>query len=46
MVDLPNEFKLVDILIHKPGRKLLVASSAGVASFARKNEVFGAKLDR
>ncbi|WP_113910626.1 DNA topoisomerase IV subunit A [Roseovarius dicentrarchi] len=29
MVDLPNEAEIVDILIHQPGRKLLLASSAG-----------------
>ncbi|WP_293440752.1 DNA topoisomerase IV subunit A [Planktotalea sp.] len=29
MVDLPNEAGLVDLFIQKPGRKLLVASSAG-----------------
>ncbi|MGB2356838.1 MAG: DNA topoisomerase IV subunit A, partial [Paracoccaceae bacterium] len=29
MVDLPNEAEILDIFIHKPGRKLLVASSAG-----------------
>ncbi|WP_299355916.1 DNA topoisomerase IV subunit A [uncultured Shimia sp.] len=29
MVDLPNEVEIVDILIHDPERKLLVASSAG-----------------
>ena len=29
MVDLPNEAEIVDLLIHVPGRKLLVASSAG-----------------
>ncbi|MEX0351366.1 MAG: DNA topoisomerase IV subunit A [Paracoccaceae bacterium] len=29
MVDLPNEAEIVDILIHAPERKLLVASSAG-----------------
>lgn len=29
MVDLPNEAGIVDLFIHKPGRKLLVASSAG-----------------
>jgi topoisomerase-4 subunit A len=29
MVDLPNEAEILEILIHKPGRKLLVASSAG-----------------
>ncbi|MEQ9695851.1 DNA topoisomerase IV subunit A [Shimia sp. SDUM112013] len=29
MVDLPNEAEIVDILIHNPENKLLVASSAG-----------------
>ena len=29
MVDLPNEAEIMDILIHNPDRKLLVASSAG-----------------
>ncbi|WP_306115632.1 MULTISPECIES: DNA topoisomerase IV subunit A [unclassified Roseovarius] len=29
MVDLPNEAEIVDLFIHQPGRKLLVASSAG-----------------
>ncbi len=29
MVDLPNEAEIVDLFIHKAGRKLLVASSAG-----------------
>lgn len=29
MVDLPNEAEVLEILIHKPGRKLLVASTAG-----------------
>lgn len=29
MIDLPNETDIVDILIHKPGRKLLLASTAG-----------------
>ncbi len=29
MIDLPNDADIVDILIHKPGRKLLVASSDG-----------------
>ncbi|MEQ6201883.1 DNA topoisomerase IV subunit A [Sulfitobacter sp. HNIBRBA2951] len=29
MVDLPNEVQLVDLFIHKPDGKLLVASSAG-----------------
>jgi topoisomerase-4 subunit A len=29
MVDLPNEAEIVDLFIHVPGRKLLVASTAG-----------------
>ena len=29
MIDLPNEAEIVDILIHKPGAKLLVASAEG-----------------
>ncbi|MBJ6372702.1 DNA topoisomerase IV subunit A [Sedimentitalea arenosa] len=29
MVDLPNEAEIVDLFIHRPDRKLLVASSAG-----------------
>ena len=29
MVDLPNEAEIVDLFIHRPGTKLLVASSAG-----------------
>ncbi|GGH38570.1 DNA topoisomerase IV subunit A [Cribrihabitans marinus] len=29
MVDLPNEAEIVDILIHQPDRKLVVASDAG-----------------
>lgn len=29
MVDLPNEAAIVDLFIHKPERKLMVASSAG-----------------
>ncbi|MDO6591357.1 DNA topoisomerase IV subunit A [Loktanella sp. D2R18] len=29
MVDLPNEAEIIDILIHKPGAKLLLASSEG-----------------
>lgn len=29
MVDLPNEASIVDLFIHKPDRKLLVASTAG-----------------
>ena len=29
MIDLPNETAIVDIMIHVPGRKLLLASTAG-----------------
>ncbi|MFG6566127.1 MULTISPECIES: DNA topoisomerase IV subunit A [unclassified Sulfitobacter] len=29
MVDLPNEVQIVSLFIHQPGRKLLVASTAG-----------------
>ncbi|MDP7185613.1 MAG: DNA topoisomerase IV subunit A [Paracoccaceae bacterium] len=29
MVDLPNDVEIVDLFIHKPGRKLLVASNDG-----------------
>ncbi|MGJ8625980.1 MAG: DNA topoisomerase IV subunit A [Sulfitobacter sp.] len=29
IVDLPNEAQIVELFIHQPGRKLLVASSAG-----------------
>ncbi len=29
IVDLPNDIEIVDIFVHKPDRKLLVASSAG-----------------
>ncbi len=39
MVDLPNEVQIVDIFIHKPGRKLLVASSAGDGFVVPEDEV-------
>ncbi|MFU8865890.1 MAG: DNA topoisomerase IV subunit A [Rhodobacterales bacterium] len=39
MVDLPNEAQIVDILIHKPGRKLLVASGAGDGFVVLEDEV-------
>jgi topoisomerase-4 subunit A len=29
MIDLPNEAEIIDILIHKPGMRILVASSEG-----------------
>ena len=39
MVDLPNESDIVSIMIHKPGRKLLVASSAGDGFVVPEDEV-------
>jgi topoisomerase IV subunit A len=39
MVDLPNEAQIIDILIHKPGRKLLVASTAGDGFVVPEDEV-------
>ncbi|MDW3117501.1 MAG: DNA gyrase C-terminal beta-propeller domain-containing protein [Roseovarius pacificus] len=39
MVDLPNEAEIVDLFIHKPGRKLLVASSAGDGFVVSEDEV-------
>ncbi|MBW4985407.1 DNA topoisomerase IV subunit A [Mameliella sp. CS4] len=39
MVDLPNEAEIIDIFIHKPGRKLLVASSAGDGFVVPEDEV-------
>ncbi len=39
MVDLPNEAQIVDILIYKPGRKLLVASDAGNGFMVPEEEV-------
>ncbi|UZD91125.1 DNA topoisomerase IV subunit A [Cognatishimia activa] len=39
MVDLPNEADIVDILIHEPDRKLLVASSAGDGFVVEENDV-------
>ena len=39
MVDLPNETEIIDIFIHKPGRKLLVASSAGYGFIVPEDEV-------
>ncbi|SLN18855.1 DNA topoisomerase 4 subunit A [Aquimixticola soesokkakensis] len=29
MIDLPNDVEIIDILVHQPGAKLIVASSAG-----------------
>ncbi len=39
MVDLPNEAGIVDLFIHKPGRKLLVASSAGDGFIVPEDDV-------
>ena len=39
MVDLPNEAEIVDLFIHQPDRKLLVASSAGDGFVVPENDV-------
>ena len=39
IVDLPNEAEILDILVHDPGRKLLVASSAGDGFVVPEKEV-------
>src|SRR5210317_1013615 len=39
MVDLPNEEEMVDLFIHKPGRKLLLASTAGDGFVVAEDEV-------
>ncbi|WP_323766057.1 DNA topoisomerase IV subunit A [Marinovum sp.] len=39
MVDLPNEAEIVDLFIHRPERKLLVASSAGDGFVVPETEV-------
>ncbi|EPX76919.1 DNA topoisomerase IV subunit A [Litoreibacter arenae] len=39
MVDLPNEAEIVDMFIHTPGRKLLVASSEGNGFVVPEDEV-------
>jgi len=39
MVDLPNEAEIVDLFIHKAGRKLLLASSAGDGFIVNEDEV-------
>lgn len=39
MVDLPNEADIVEILIHKPGRKLFVASSGGDGFIVPEDDV-------
>jgi len=39
IVDLPNDAGIVDLFIHRPGRKLLVASSAGDGFIVGEDEV-------
>ncbi|WP_373281676.1 DNA topoisomerase IV subunit A [Litoreibacter roseus] len=39
MVDLPNEAEIIDLFIHKPDRKLLVASTAGDGFIVPEAEV-------
>jgi len=39
IVDLPNDAGIVDFFIHRPGRKLLVASSAGDGFIVGEDEV-------
>jgi topoisomerase-4 subunit A len=39
IVDLPNEAEIVDLFIHEPGRKLIVASSAGDGFVVPENDV-------
>ncbi len=39
MVDLPNEAEMVTMFLHKPGRKLLVASTAGDGFVVAEDEV-------
>ncbi len=39
MVDLPNEAEIVDLFIHRPGRKLLLASSKGDGFIVNEDDV-------
>ena len=39
MVDLPNEADIVDILVHKPGMRLIVASDAGNGFIVPEDDV-------
>ena len=39
MVDLPNEARIVDIFLHRPGRRLIVASSAGDGFVVAEDDV-------
>ncbi len=39
MVDLPNEARIVDLFVHRPGMRLVVASSAGEGFVVAADEV-------
>ncbi len=39
IVDLPNDAEMVDLFIHNPGRKLLIASSAGDGFVVNEDEI-------
>ncbi|NSX55628.1 DNA topoisomerase IV subunit A [Parasulfitobacter algicola] len=39
MIDLPNDAEIIDFFIHKPGRKLLVASSVGDGFIVPEDDV-------
>ncbi|MEL6954520.1 MAG: DNA topoisomerase IV subunit A [Pseudomonadota bacterium] len=39
MVDMPNEVEIVELIVHRPDRKLLVASSAGDGFIVPEQEV-------
>ena len=39
MVDLPNEADIVDILVHQPGMRLIVASDAGNGFIVPENDI-------
>jgi topoisomerase-4 subunit A len=43
MIDLPQETRIVDILIHVPGRKLLLASTAGDGFLVSEDEMIASK---
>jgi topoisomerase-4 subunit A len=39
IVDLPNDANMIDLFIHKPDRKLLLASSAGDGFIVEENDI-------
>ncbi|WP_101065542.1 DNA topoisomerase IV subunit A [Roseovarius salinarum] len=43
LTDLPNEAEIVELFIHRPGRKLLVASDAGDGFLVSEDEVVAQK---